>query len=203
MSNAHKKMKSPVGQLTLVASDKGLAAILWEDDDPLRVRIDVGREDSHHLLLLQTESQLNEYFNGTRKEFSLPLDLVGTPFQRLVWQALLGIPFGETQSYGQLARQIGHPKSARAVGGANAKNPVSIVAPCHRVVGTTGVLAGFAGGLAAKEFLLRLEGRSITGELSGTTKTRRAGDRRHPLAYHPQNCTALVTRPSATISEET
>jgi methylated-DNA-[protein]-cysteine S-methyltransferase len=158
MSHAHKKMKSPVGALTLVASEKGLAAILWEDDDPLRVRIEVGPEDPRHPVLVEAERQLNEYFAGTRREFSVVLDFVGTPFQQTVWQALLGIPFGETRSYGELARQIGRPSAARAVGAANGKNPVSIIAPCHRVVGSSGELTGFAGGLAAKELLLRLEG---------------------------------------------
>ena len=161
MRNAHKKIKSPVGELTLVASEKGLAAILWEDDDPLRVRIEVGPEDPHHPVLVETDRQLNEYFAGTRKEFSVVLDLVGTPFQQEVWRALLGIPFGETRSYGELARQIGRPRAARAVGAANGKNPVSIIAPCHRVVGSSGELTGFAGGLAAKALLLRLEG--VTG----------------------------------------
>jgi methylated-DNA-[protein]-cysteine S-methyltransferase len=158
MSHAHKKMKSPVGELMLVASEKGLAAILWEDDDPLRVRIEVGPEDPRHPVLVEAERQLNEYFAGMRREFSVVLDLVGTPFQQAVWRALLGIPFGETRSYGELARQIGRPSAARAVGAANGKNPVSIIAPCHRVVGSSGELTGFAGGLAAKELLLRLEG---------------------------------------------
>src|ERR1700735_5421945 len=114
-----KKTNSPVGELTLVASEKGLAAILWEDDDPLRVRIEVGPEDTYHPVLVETERQLNEYFEGTRKEFSVALDLVGTPFQQKVWRALLGIPFGQTRSYGELARQIGRPRAARAVGAAN------------------------------------------------------------------------------------
>jgi methylated-DNA-[protein]-cysteine S-methyltransferase len=161
MSQAHKTMKSPVGELTLVASEKGLAAILWEDDDPLRVRIETGPEDAHHPVLVETERQLNEYFAGTRKEFSVVLDLVGTPFQQQVWQALLCIPFGQTRSYGDLARQVGRPRAARAVGAANRKNPISIIGPCHRVVGSSGKLTGYAGGLAAKALLLRLEG--VTG----------------------------------------
>ena len=159
MSHVHKTMKFPVGELTLVGSEKGLAAILWENDDPLRVRIKIGPEDAHHPVLVETERQLNEYFTGTRKEFSVALDfVVGTPFEQQVWRALLRIPFGETRSYGDVARQIGRPKAARAVGAANRKNPFSIIDPCHRVVGSSGKLTGYAGGLAAKLLLLRLEG---------------------------------------------
>ena len=95
---------------------------------------------------------------GSGRQFALTLDLAGTAFQRKVWNALLTIPFGETRSYGQIARQIGHPDAVRAVGAANGRNPVSIVAPCHRVIGSTGKLTGFAGGLDAKAHLLALEG---------------------------------------------
>ena len=95
---------------------------------------------------------------GQRHEFALKLDLAGTPFQRKVWNALLTIPFGETRSYGQIARQIGHPNAVRAVGAANGRNPVSIIAPCHRVIGSTGKLTGFAGGIDAKARLLAFEG---------------------------------------------
>jgi methylated-DNA-[protein]-cysteine S-methyltransferase len=158
MQYVHKKMKSPVGELTLVGSEKGLAAILWEDDDPLRMRMEAGPEDAHHPVLVETERQLNEYFAGTRKAFSVVLDFVGTPFQQEVWRTLLGIAFGETRSYGELARQIGRPKAARAVGAANGKNPISIIGPCHRVIGSSGRLTGYAGGLTAKALLLRLEG---------------------------------------------
>ncbi len=111
-------------------------------------------------MLAAAELQLGEYFAGTRKEFSLPLDFTGTQFQRSVWAALLTIPYGETRSYGDIARQIGKPAAVRAVGAANGRNPLSIVAPCHRVVGSTGKLVGFAGGLGTKAFLLTLEARS-------------------------------------------
>lgn len=107
--------------------------------------------------MLETERQLNEYFAGSRDCFELELDFVGTEFQRKVWQALLTIPFGETRSYSQIAAQVGSPKAVRAVGAANGRNPISIIAPCHRVIGASGSLTGFAGGLQAKQFLLALE----------------------------------------------
>jgi len=153
-----KWMNSPVGRLKLVATDEGLAGILWEHDRPRRVRLDIGAEDPQHPVLIEAERQLDEYFAGRRTRFALKLDLGGTPFQRKVWNALLTIPYGETRSYGQIARQIGNPSAMRAVGAANGRNPLSIVAPCHRVVGSTGRLTGFAGGLEAKAFLLALEG---------------------------------------------
>jgi methylated-DNA-[protein]-cysteine S-methyltransferase len=117
-------------------------------------------ESPRHSVLLEAERQLAEYFAGTRRTFELPLDFEGTEFQRSVWAALLTIPYGETRSYGQIARQIGRPKAVRAVGAANGRNPLSIVAPCHRVIGASGELTGFAGGLETKEFLLALEARA-------------------------------------------
>ena len=155
--HVYKGVRSPVGRLTLVASDDGLAAILWENDHPSRVRLNITAEDNRHPVLVETERQLEEYFAGRRKQFALVLDLAGTAFQRRVWNALLTIPFGETRSYAQIARQIGHPRAVRAVGAANGRNPVSIVAPCHRVVGSTGALTGFAGGLDVKADLLAFE----------------------------------------------
>lgn len=152
-----KRMLSPVGRLTLVASDDGLAAILWENDRPRRVRLNIDAEENGHPVLVETERQLQEYFEGRRKQFALTLDVSGTAFQRKVWNALLTIPFGETRSYAQIARQIGNPGAARAVGAANGRNPVSIVAPCHRVIGSTGALTGFAGGLRVKARLLAFE----------------------------------------------
>lgn len=163
MNYAHKTMLSPVGTLKLVASDRGLAAILWEDDDPRRVRLGASSEDATHATLLEAERQLREYFGGERKSFSLELDFAGTEFQRKVWHALLTIPYGETRSYGQIAEQIGNARAVRAVGAANGRNPISIVAPCHRVVGSNGSLTGFAGGLHIKERLLAWEaGREAT-----------------------------------------
>lgn len=160
MVYAFKTLKSPVGELKLVASDKGLAAILWPNDDPKRVRLAPLAEDTSHPVLNETERQLGEYFKGARKVFDLPLDFAGTDFQKNVWNELLKIPYGQTRSYGEIARQLGNTKAMRAVGAANGRNPISIVAPCHRVIGASGKLTGFAGGLETKEFLLRLEGSS-------------------------------------------
>ena len=157
-----KRMPSPVGTLTLVATDAGLAAILWENDRPGRVRLKIAAEESGHPVLVDTERQLAEYFAGQRTQFALPLDWSGTAFQRQVWSALLTIPFGETRSYAQIAAQIGRPGAARAVGAANGRNPVSIVAPCHRVIGSSGALTGFAGGLDVKARLLALESRRLS-----------------------------------------
>jgi methylated-DNA-[protein]-cysteine S-methyltransferase len=153
-----KQIDSPVGALKLVASDAGLAAILWPNDDPARVRLGEPVVSETHPVLLEAERQLKEYFDGRRKAFDLKLDFNGTEFQRKVWAALLTIPYGETRSYAQIARQIGRPDAVRAVGAANGRNPISIVAPCHRVIGSTGKLTGFAGGLETKAFLLALEG---------------------------------------------
>lgn len=157
MTHASKIVPSPVGALTLVASDKGVAAILWENDAPDRVRLGPLTEDEDHPVLVEAARQLDDYFAGTRRAFDLPLDFSGTDFQKQVWAALLAIPFGETRSYADIARAIGRPAACRAVGAANGRNPISIVAPCHRVIGTNGALTGFAGGLEAKQHLLRLE----------------------------------------------
>jgi methylated-DNA-[protein]-cysteine S-methyltransferase len=153
-----KDIDSPVGNLRLVGSKDGLAAILWPDDNRLLIRLLIADEDAYHPGLLETERQLAEYFSGRRKIFNLKLDFAGTEFQLKVWRALLTIPFGETRTYAQIARQIGRPDAVRAVGAANGKNPISIVTPCHRVIGSNGKLTGFAGGLDAKAYLLRLEG---------------------------------------------
>jgi methylated-DNA-[protein]-cysteine S-methyltransferase len=153
----YKIIQSPVGELKLLASDRGLAAILWRDENPQRIRIRATREDANHPMLLETERQLNEYFAGKRKTFDVPLDFVGTAFQKRVWEALLAIPFGETRTYAEIATQLGDPKATRAVGAANGKNPISVIAPCHRVIGSSGKLTGYAGGLEAKARLLQLE----------------------------------------------
>jgi len=150
-------MDSPVGKLKIVASEKGLVAILWENDKPTRVRLGELVEEPKQKVLVETERQLNEYFAGKRKAFDLPLDMRGTQFQKDVWEALLAIPFGETRSYGELAKKLGSPAASRAVGAANGRNPISIVVPCHRVIGASGKLTGFAGGLETKARLLELE----------------------------------------------
>ncbi|MBO9725569.1 MAG: methylated-DNA--[protein]-cysteine S-methyltransferase [Novosphingobium sp.] len=158
MALARSKMPSPVGELTLIASEAGLVAVLWENDDPARVRLADVKDEADHPVLTRTAVQLAEYFAGERRAFDLPLDFRGTDFQKSVWAQLLAIPFGETRSYGEIARNLGNPTASRAVGAANGRNPISIIAPCHRVVGASGSLTGFAGGLEAKAFLLKLEG---------------------------------------------
>ncbi len=157
MAYFYKFIKSPIGQLKLVATNRGLSAVLWENDDPNRVRFTEISPSADHPILCKSQRQLDEYFAGKRKNFELDLDFHGTEFQKKVWQALLTIPFGETRSYGEIARQIGNSKASRPVGGANSKNPIAIIAPCHRVIGASGKLTGFAGGLKIKEFLLKLE----------------------------------------------
>ena len=159
MPNVFTSMPSPVGTLTLVARGERLAAVLWEHERANRVRLGDLERNDHHEVLLETSRQLQEYFAGDRCQFDLPLDFVGTGFQREVWAALLTIGFGETRSYSEIARQIGSPAAVRAVGAANGRNPISIIAPCHRVIGASGHLTGFAGGLEAKHYLLALEGR--------------------------------------------
>lgn len=157
MQLSYQYLDSPVGQLQLVANETALVAVLWENEKPDRVRLASLVEDHKHPILLKTAKQLNEYFAGKCQIFDLPLDFSGTEFQQKVWQALLTIPFGETRSYKQIAEQIGNVKAVRAVGAANGKNPISIIAPCHRVVGANGKLVGFAGGLENKDILLKIE----------------------------------------------
>lgn len=154
-------LPSPVGDLTLVASDRGLVAVLWPDDDPARVRLPAMQDRADHPVLVQAAAQLTDYFAGDRQAFDLPLDVRGTAFQQRVWAALLTIPFGQTRSYGAIAQAIGQPTASRAVGAANGRNPLSIVAPCHRVIGGNGALTGFAGGMEAKGWLLDFERRTL------------------------------------------
>jgi len=150
-------MASPVGELTLVASDAGLRAILWAEERVGRVPLPERRDDPANAILAAAVRQLTEYFEGRRRDFDLPLDPVGTDFQRSVWTGLNAIPYGETRSYAALATAIGRPGASRAVGAANGRNPLSIVTPCHRVIGANGTLTGFAGGLAVKQWLLAHE----------------------------------------------
>lgn len=154
-------LSSPVGDLTLVASGRGLVAVLWPDDDPARVQLPAMQDDAGHPVLRQAATQLADYFAGERHAFDLPLDFRGTEFQQRVWAALLTIPFGQTRSYGAIAAMIGQPTASRAVGAANGRNPLSIIAPCHRVIGGNGALTGFAGGMETKGWLLDFERRTL------------------------------------------
>ena len=153
---------TPVGELTLVASDRGLRAVVWPKAS-LRGAGVSGRphRDPDHLILKTTASQLDEYFAGERTAFDIPLDLEGTRFQVAAWRSLAEIPFGTTTTYGRQAAGLGIPTAARAVGAANGANPVCIVLPCHRVIGSDGSLTGFGGGLPVKQWLLDHEARVL------------------------------------------
>jgi methylated-DNA-[protein]-cysteine S-methyltransferase len=155
-------LDSPVGELTIVATDHGIRAILWPGDDPSRVRLAETTEDPSHPVIAETVAQLVEYFDGERTDFDLPLDPVGTEFQRDAWATLRSIPYGTTVSYGEQAARMGDRRKARAVGAANGRNPISIVVPCHRVVGANGALTGFAGGTETKAWLLDHERRQLS-----------------------------------------
>lgn len=151
---------SPLGPLTLVASDAGLRAVLWSGDDPARAGLARPLPDGEAgaaPVLAVAARQLDAYFAGSLTSFDLPLDLHGTPFQLQAWLALADIPYGETRTYAEQAARLGRPAAFRAVGAANGRNPLSIVLPCHRVIGSDGSLTGFAGGLDAKRWLLAHE----------------------------------------------
>lgn len=147
---AYQYLESPIGPLTLIESAGYLTHLLFGQIPQKEPALDTP-------ILAQTRQELAEYFQGQRKTFDIPLAPQGTPFQRLCWQALEQIPYGETITYGILAQRIGHPRSFRAVGGANHHNPISIIIPCHRVIGANGNLTGYGGGLDKKRFLLNLE----------------------------------------------
>jgi methylated-DNA-[protein]-cysteine S-methyltransferase len=154
----YKTIPSPVGSLRLMASDKGLCAVLFDGGRYNRVYCEGGIErNDDYPVLNQAEKQLNEYFAGKRKTFDVPLDIRGSIFQLRAWRELQKIPYAETISYGEQARRIGDTKKARAAGVANGRNPICIIVPCHRVIGASGDLTGFAGGLKTKEFLLQHE----------------------------------------------
>lgn len=155
--------EAPIGELTLVASAAGLRAILWPNERPGRVQLDFAEEAHDAPVLNAAAEQLGEYFAGERQIFDLPLDPDGTPFQVKCWLALADIEFGETATYSQQAEVVGSPRAVRAVGAANGRNPLSIVLPCHRVIGADGSLTGFAGGLDAKRWLLDHE-RNVSGK---------------------------------------
>lgn len=149
---------SPLGSMTLAATRLGICGI-WFDQQHHWPDMTTWQHNDSNTMLLAAKQQLNEYFSGTRSEFELPLDLShGTNFQQVVWNALLNVPRGTTTSYGAISKQCGHATAVRAVGGAIGRNPLSIVVPCHRVVGRDGSLTGYAGGLERKVSLLKLEG---------------------------------------------
>lgn len=147
---------SPIGPLTLIARDGHLTHLVMQDQAHATETPSGSRRDD--ACFAEVRDQLDQYFAGTRTEFDLPLQLEGTAFQRAVWTQLSAIPYGTTISYGELARRVGNPKAARAVGLANGRNPVAVIVPCHRVIAGDGSLGGYGGGLDRKVTLLHLEG---------------------------------------------
>jgi methylated-DNA-[protein]-cysteine S-methyltransferase len=152
MNSYYSLLNHPTGIVSLIVNDEGLEQIRFDASVP-----DEAVQCNDHPILRETRRQLDAYFAGELQDFGLPLDLKGTPFQIRVWQALLEIPYGETRSYAEQARVVGSPEAVRAVGAANGRNPIPIVVPCHRVIGSNGKLTGFGGGLPLKRWLLDLE----------------------------------------------
>ena len=171
---------SPVGRLLLVGGAKGLLALQFQDGaHPLDIQPSWKKAREPFRAVLE---QLREYFGGSRKRFQIALKLQGTPFQRQVWQALQRIPYGRTVSYGEVAQQMGSPQASRAVGAANGQNPVSIIVPCHRVIGANGKLVGYGGGLPIKAALLALEQRETGQKPLSIDRQRLASNRRPPVS---------------------
>lgn len=156
MNLYYSEMSTIVGKLKLVASSHALLAILWGHEKPNRIKLDTMIKNENQVISA-TKKTLIEYFKGQRKTFDIPLEPIGTDFQKEVWKVLKTIPYGTTLSYLEVARRIGNPLAVRAVGTAIGKNPISIIIPCHRVIGSNGKLTGFAGGLENKKILLELE----------------------------------------------
>lgn len=150
----HTTMDSPLGELTLYGDGEALGGLLTPPKEGRTVPSDWVRDEA---AFTEVRKQLTAYFEGRLRHFDLPLAPAGTPWQLRVWQALTTIPYGETASYGELAQELGRPTASRAVGMANGRNPISVIVPCHRVIGANGSLTGYAGGLERKEFLLALE----------------------------------------------
>lgn len=155
---------SPVGILLIAGTDAGICGLYFEEHKHFKGKDgwqQAAAQSPAARHLAETAKQLDEYFAGKRMEFDVPLDMIGTEFQRGVWKELYAIPFGKSVSYAQHAQKLGNPKALRAVGSAIGKNPVSIIVPCHRVIGTSGAVTGYAGGLDRKRFLLALEGIAV------------------------------------------
>ena len=157
-----KIVESPIGKLSLIASGKGLSGLYFAASPAQKYIAQMLQDGSlvkeeNNKLLIRTSAQLEDYFAGKRKAFDLPLDMQGTVFQINAWRQLQKIPYGQTLSYGEQAQRMGDAKKARAAGMANGRNPLGIVVPCHRVIGSNGLLTGFAGGTDSKKFLLELE----------------------------------------------
>ena len=151
------EIAAPVGKIIVMADDEAVTHIEFS------AKYRPAGKPQLNAILTRAQKQLAEYFAGKREEFDLPLKLEGTAFQRKVWKALVKIPFGQTRTYGQIAKTVKSPAASRAVGAACGRNPLPIVVPCHRVVGSSGNLTGFGGGLAMKEWLLKHEGATLKG----------------------------------------
>ena len=154
MNTLQMKIESSIGPLYLVASTVGLQGIFWKKQN---APITMGKNNAEEIILKKTIAQIEEYLAGKRKEFELPLDIIGTDFQKKVWQQLTKIPYGETRSYKDIAIALKDENASRAVGTANGRNPLSIIVPCHRVISSDGSMGGYAGGLDIKKMLLELE----------------------------------------------
>ncbi|TLS37996.1 methylated-DNA--[protein]-cysteine S-methyltransferase [Pseudalkalibacillus caeni] len=161
----YTEMDTPIGPITVFSSEVGVCKIEFGTIENVAASMEAWLKKQHikyelvqnDALLEPIKQQLNEYFTGQRYEFSIPLDLHGTPFQKKVWESLQSINYGDTCSYKDIAKKIGAPKAVRAIGSANNKNPVPLIIPCHRVIGSNGALVGYGGGIDKKEFLLHLE----------------------------------------------
>jgi methylated-DNA-[protein]-cysteine S-methyltransferase len=156
MTLVYTTMASPVGELKLIANAHALVAVLWKQTRYKQVDIHSNASE-YHSILIEAKQQLQQYFQKKRQKITIALDFQGSVFQNHVWSALLTIPYGETRTYSELAHMIGRPKAVRAVGGACSRNPISIIIPCHRIVGANGLMTGFIGGPIAKTMLLDLE----------------------------------------------
>lgn len=144
----YQYLNSPIGFIKITANNEAINEVIFVENE---------KEDNPNALTQEVTNQLMEYFEGKRKVFNLPLSPIGTSFQQAVWEALCSIPYGETRSYGEIAKMIGNPKASRAVGMTNNRNPISIIIPCHRVIGASGKLVGYGGGINKKIYLLDLE----------------------------------------------
>ena len=151
-------LRTPHGRMLLVSSDRGLAGLYFVGQKHYPARGADWRPGASSAIARRAKRELGEYFAGRRRRFGVALDPQGTPFQRAVWKQIARVPFGKTITYAELARRAGHPRSVRASGAATGRNPLSIIVPCHRIVGSNGSLTGYAGGLARKKALLDLEG---------------------------------------------
>ncbi|MGI9526225.1 MAG: methylated-DNA--[protein]-cysteine S-methyltransferase [Weeksellaceae bacterium] len=159
----YSTLKTPIGELQIYATENGIRYLNYKDSHKIRfIEKALQKEtletiNSKNKQIILVEKQLKEYFNGIRQNFDIPLDMIGTEFQKTVWNSLLKIPYGKTMSYLEQSKSINNPKAVRAVANANGRNPISIIIPCHRVIGTNGKLTGYAGGIQRKKFLLNLE----------------------------------------------